>query len=35
MTDLTETALPGAIDIGVDDSGMTAFYRGMTAAERP
>jgi len=34
MSDLTEAALPAAIDLAIDDSGMAAFYRGMTVPER-
>ena len=34
MSDLAEVALPVAIDAEVDDSGLAAFYRGMTVVER-
>ena len=33
MTDLTAAAGP-AVDAGIDDTGLAAFYRGMNAAER-
>ena len=34
MDDFSDGAIPAALDAGVDDSGMAAFYRGMTVAER-